>query len=121
MARLALLFPIALAAAAASADAQLVSQGVVGAYRICTYVNPNLSERRMAPEVRRRIGRGEPCPARYRGGETGTPSAIPSMATLVQVRRVGDQRVCVYEHLERTYLRPVQPSQACPRTPHFFN
>lgn len=116
-----LFFLAALAIAAPAAQAQLVSQTVVGVRRICTYNNPDPARRRSEELVRRAVGRGEPCPARYPRPAAARPAAIPMMATLVRKRRQAGQHFCDYQYLGRVYSRPVRAIQICPRTPHFFD
>lgn len=104
----------------AAAEAQLVSQHVVGANRICRYHNPDQNRRQSVPLVDRIIGRGEPCPGRY-VRVAPRPNPIPSMATLQRQERVEGRLVCTYEYLGRRYQRVSALGSTCPLTPLFPN
>lgn len=107
-------------AAAAPAEARLVSQRVAGMNRLCVYANPNYSERRRTPQLIRRIGAGEPCPVRYTPPRPVSPEIpIPAMATLKDERSENGQRICVYSYSGRDYRQIARPGFGCPYTPHF--
>jgi hypothetical protein len=107
-------------AAAAPVEARLVSQRVAGVNRLCSYANPNYSERRRAPQLVRRIGAGEPCPVRYTPPPPVSPRVpIPAMATLTDERFENGQKICVYAYSGREYPYAMRAGFNCPYTPHF--
>jgi hypothetical protein len=106
---------------ASPARAQLISQTVFGAQRICRYNNPVQSQRQARPFVERMIGRGEPCPVRYTAERPPRTGSIPSMATLQGQERVGDRKVCIYGYMGRRYSRTIPPTATCALTPSFSN
>lgn len=106
---------------ASPARAQLISQTVFGAQRICRYNNPVQSQRPTAPFVERMIGRGEPCPVRYTAERAPGTGRIPSMATLQREERVGDRKVCIYGYMGRRYPRTIPSTSICTLTPFFQN
>lgn len=108
-------------AAAAPADARLMSQRVAGIHRLCSYSNPNVSQRRRTPALVRRIGAGEPCPVRYNPPPPVQPrEVVPSMATLRDERPDGQRIVCIYQYAGRLYSHAIPAGSRCPLTPHFF-
>ena len=94
---------------AGQAGTRLTQQRVEGARRICIYGQGR--------EARaRRIGRGEPCPQRFRQPEPQV-ELIPSMAVRAdQVRRNG-ALWCVYRYAGRSYTTRLPLTSYCPLTP----
>lgn len=108
--------------ALAQAQSQLISQNVMGAYRICRYRNPVQDQLVTRPYVERAIGRGEPCPIHYSPEpQRARRDAIPSMATLQRQERVGNQQICTYGYMGRRYSRTIASTATCTMTPLFSN
>lgn len=105
---------LALVAASAGTGAvaqplRLEEQRAEGIHRTCVYRNVR--------EVRTlQVGRGEPCPARYRERREEAQT-IPTFATLKERRYQRGQTVCVYTYLGREHLRPLPSGSHCTYTP----
>ncbi len=97
------------AASFAAGELRLTAQRAEGARRICVYGSGKEAQAK-------RIGRGEPCPQRFRATRKN-PELVPSLALRVGEGRTNGQAVCLYRYAGRDYraLRPV--SMSCPLTP----
>lgn len=100
---------IAFAAMAVHGQPALTGQRVEGMRRVCIYGN-----RSDAPV--RRIGSGEPCPARYRVQEADV-QLVPSMAIRVGEGRWMGEATCMYRYAGRDYRTQRPASMTCPLTP----
>lgn len=100
------------AAPAGPAQAQqllLEDQRVDGVHRLCTY-------RYLSRVEVRRIGRGEPCPYRFRRPAV-VRQGIPAFATLRTRTNEAGRSVCVYSYLGRDYRQVAPGSGFCAYTP----
>lgn len=94
---------------AAAQQLRLEDQRVEGVKRVCVY-------RSLTQQAERRVGRGEPCPSRFRPPAVTRP-AIPSFATLQRRGYEAGRPVCVYAYQQREYRQAASASGFCPYTP----
>lgn len=101
------------------AQAQILSDRVVGDQRICSYVGSDqLPDGQVIPRTEV-IPVGQPCPALAPYRDPNRP--IPGNAMLTGERTEADRRICNYSQGGTDYSRTIPITQLCAMTPDLLD
>jgi hypothetical protein len=98
-----------MAAPAAAQQLRLEEERIEGVNRLCIYRSTTRQESRT-------VGRGEPCPHRFRR-PVAIRQDLPSFAVLDRQGYERGRPVCIYRYQQREYRQPASASGFCSYTP----